>query len=167
MARTSFLISIAFTGFIMLSIAQMALGVSKVGQVVDAHGPLKAANADRDGTFAANKHGVKDEGKTVLGAAKGSANAYLVGVVGVDSEKGQAKIDGNTGGNVAGVAGLDRGGYLVVDYEKGQVNEKAKTEVNAANGLVRVNTQGSTPKKVEFPQIRILQRRTILTQQSP
>ncbi|XP_026430354.1 uncharacterized protein LOC113326907 [Papaver somniferum] len=121
MARTSMVISIAFTGFIMLSIAQMALGVSRVDLVVGAlvSGPSETAKVGRDGEIS------------------------------VDLENGQVNTNGHTGVNAAGgLLDANRNGNTGVDLQKGQVNKGGETTVTAANGLVDVKKGKETAVKV-------------------
>ncbi|KAI3913842.1 hypothetical protein MKW92_051627 [Papaver armeniacum] len=130
MARTSLVISIAFTGFIMLSIAQMALGVSRYNQVVGASEPHETANAERAGTLVAGAN-----------VSNGLANANRHGEEDVDLNKGQVNSDTQTGGNAAG-ADVSRDGYTRVDLKNGKVKKGGENKVEAANGLVDVKKGG-------------------------
>ncbi|KAI3833512.1 hypothetical protein MKW98_024511 [Papaver atlanticum] len=140
MERTSLVINITFTGFIMLSIAQMA--ISRLDQVVDASGPYETAKVERDGTLVADFHdgAVHNEGKTGANAANGLASVNDDGEGGVDLKNGQVKTNARpTGANVAGgLADVNRSGDSEVDLNKGEVNKGGETKVYAANGLVDV-----------------------------
>ncbi|KAI3833510.1 hypothetical protein MKW98_024509 [Papaver atlanticum] len=155
MARTSLVFSIAFTGFIMLSIAHMASGVSRINKVVTASVPLKTENIERSETLAANLHDgtVNDQGTTGVNAAKGLASANLDGVVGVDLKNRQVKIDGSGDSAVGKLAGVERSGHIVVDLKNGQVvNEGGENKVKAANGeLVVKRDGGNTGVSFEVP----------------
>ncbi|KAI3913838.1 hypothetical protein MKW92_051623 [Papaver armeniacum] len=141
MERTSLVISIAFTGFIMLSIAQ-ARGVPRLDQVVGASGPYETAKVERDGTLATDLHdgAVHNEGKTGVNATNGLANANDDGEGDVDLKNGQVKTNARpTGAKVAGgLADVNRSGDNEVDLNNGQVNRGGETKVYAANGLVDV-----------------------------
>ncbi|KAI3927242.1 hypothetical protein MKW92_016233 [Papaver armeniacum] len=131
MARTSLVISIAFTGFIMLSIAQ-ARGVPRLDQVVGASGPYETAKVERDGTLATDLHdgAVHNQGKTGVNASNGLANANDDGEGDVDLKNGQVKTNARpTGAKVAG--GL-------ADVNRSGDSARGKTKVYAANGLVDV-----------------------------
>ncbi|KAI3864772.1 hypothetical protein MKX03_034984 [Papaver bracteatum] len=142
MARTSLLISIAFTGFIMLSIAQMASGVLRFDQVVDASGLYETAKVERDGTLVTDLHDgtVHNEGKTGVNAANGLASVNDDGEGDVDLKNGQVKTNARpTGASVAGgLADVNKSGDNQVDLNNGQVNREGETKVYAANGLVNV-----------------------------
>ncbi|RZC91652.1 hypothetical protein C5167_027719 [Papaver somniferum] len=143
MARTSLVISIAFTGFIMLSIAQMASGVLRLDQVVGASGQHETAKVERYGTFETDlpSEAVHNEGKTGVNAANGLANANDDGEGDVDLKNRQVKTNARpSGANVAGgLADVNRSGDNEVDLNNVQVNRGGETKVYAAYGLVDVN----------------------------
>ncbi|RZC85937.1 hypothetical protein C5167_026607 [Papaver somniferum] len=145
MARTSLVISITFTGFIMLSIAHMASGVSRLDKVVTATGPYKTADIERSETIVTNLHdgAVNDQGTTGVNAAKGLATANLVGDVGVDLKNDQVKINGSGDSAVGKLAGVERSGHIVVDLKNGQVvDEGGENKVKAADVVVVVKRGG-------------------------
>ncbi|KAI3833514.1 hypothetical protein MKW98_024513 [Papaver atlanticum] len=127
MARTSLFISIAFAGIIMLSIAEMALGVSSYNQGVGASDqPHETAKEEQGGTVVTGAH-----------VANGLVTANRDGEDGVDFKNGQVKSNGNTGVNAAdGLADVNRKGHTRVDLKNGQVNKGGKNKAKAGNGLV-------------------------------
>ncbi|KAI3927241.1 hypothetical protein MKW92_016232 [Papaver armeniacum] len=153
MARRSLVISsIAFTAFIMLSIAQMALGVSRLDQVVAESGPSETEQA---GVNAA--HGLVDVqktrytpvdldkgeatrgGKDSVSALNGLVKENNAGALVVNANKGRVENHGHTGVNIAnGLADVNDDGLRVVDLQNGKVYEGEETGVKLANGLAGV-----------------------------
>ncbi|KAI3864770.1 hypothetical protein MKX03_034982 [Papaver bracteatum] len=153
MARTSLVISsMAFTAFIMLSIAQMASGVSRLDQVVAASGPY---DTERAGVNAA--HGLVDVqqtrytpvnlekgeatrgGKDSVSVLNGLVKENNAGALVVNAKKGRVENHGHTGVNIAnGLADVSDDGLRVVDLQNGKVTESEETGVKVANGLAGV-----------------------------
>ncbi|KAI3965279.1 hypothetical protein MKX01_036608 [Papaver californicum] len=128
MARTSLVISIAFTGFIMLSIAR----------------PYKAANVDRTGTIITDLHDgvVHDE---VVKGANGLATAEKDGYIGVNGHKGEVNLGGNTRINAADwLVDVQRNRPTAVNLHKGEVTEGGKIRASALKGLANANIDGET-----------------------
>ncbi|XP_026427412.1 uncharacterized protein LOC113323339 [Papaver somniferum] len=141
MARICLIFSFAFTGFIMLSMSQIALGVSKVGQLLPQ--PAEAVVLSAPGGLAtAEKTGNTDTQTPAGGIKRG-------GVIGATSAKGlvQLKDRGVQGGNLneaevyhhSTTDHLDiaNGGAVVtrdvntkVNLEKGQVITEGKAGAN-------------------------------------
>ncbi|KAI3840646.1 hypothetical protein MKX03_004658 [Papaver bracteatum] len=102
--------------FIVLSIAQMALGLPRVDLVVGASGPYETANVEPAGTLVTDLHDgvVHDQGK--INAENGLANANL------DLKNGQAKINVHGGNNAVGrLAGGELSVPKVVDFNNGTI----------------------------------------------
>ncbi|KAI3864771.1 hypothetical protein MKX03_034983 [Papaver bracteatum] len=149
MARTSLVFSIAFTGFIMMSIAHMASGVSRYDKVVSASRTHKTANIERSGNIGTDLHdgAINDKGKTGVYVDKELASANLAGVIGVDLKNRQVKIDGSGDSAVGKLAGVERSGHIVVDLKNGQVvNEGGENKVKDANGELVVKRDGGNTK---------------------
>ncbi|KAI3833511.1 hypothetical protein MKW98_024510 [Papaver atlanticum] len=126
----------------------MALGVSRLDQVVDASGPYEKAKVERDGTLVTDLHdgAVHIKGK----------NANDDGESGVDLKNGQVKINGRpTGVAVAGglanvKISIYRGGEAKVYAENGLVDVKRGRDiaVDLRKGEVQM---GGVPANKDAP----------------
>ncbi|KAI3854580.1 hypothetical protein MKW92_023977 [Papaver armeniacum] len=150
MAKTSLIVGFAFTGFIMLSMFQTALGVSKVGQllpqpaeavVVTAPGGLATAEKTGNTDAQTPAGGIKRGGVIGATAAKGLVQLKDRGVQGANLQKGEVYHSSKTDYlDVAnGAAVVTRDVNAKVNLEKGQVIAGGKDGANIP-GVASVKT---------------------------
>ncbi|KAI3961879.1 hypothetical protein MKW98_022084 [Papaver atlanticum] len=150
MARTSLIFGFAFTGFIMLSMFQIALGVSKAGKllpqpaetvVVTAPGGLATAEKTGNTDTQTPAGGIKRGGVIGATAAKGLVQLKDRGVQGGNLKEGEVYHHSKTDHlDIAnGGAVVTRDVNAKVNLEKGQVITEGKAGANIP-GVARVNT---------------------------
>ncbi|KAI3961880.1 hypothetical protein MKW98_022085 [Papaver atlanticum] len=149
MARTSLIFSFAFTGFIMLSLSQIALGVSRSGQllpkpaetvVVTAPGGLATAEKTGNTDTQAPDGGIKRGGVIGLTAANGLVQMKDRGAQGANLQKGEVYHGSKTDYlDVAnGAAVVKRDVNAKVNLKKGRATAGGKAGANIP-GVASVN----------------------------